>query len=121
MKRILTTMCALAVIMAGTALPAHAAESRSGYYPIDVKEYLGGDSHRISKVYQLALSDDPSAIPTQDFERDGRLYFLLDMTRQDDIGVDTKPYTKTATLASDTDDMEQILQRLEPTLEGHHR
>ena len=121
MKRILTAMCALAVIMAGTALPAHAAEpagtTDASYYPIDVKEYLEGDSHRISKVYQLAISDDPSAIPTQDFERDGRLYFLLDMTRQDDIGVDTKPYTQTATLASDTDDMEQILQRLEAAME----
>ena len=117
MKRILTTLCALAVIMAGSALPAHAAESQSSYYPIDVKEYLEGDSHRISKVYQLSLSDDPSAIPTDDFERDGRLYFLLDMTRQDDIGVDTKPHTQSVTLASNTDDMEQILRRLEAAME----
>ncbi len=121
MKRILTTLCALAVIMAGTALPAHAAApagtTDASYYPIDVKEYLEGDSRRISKVYQLSLSDDPSAIPTDDFERDGRLYFLLDMTRQDDIGVDTKPHTQSVTLASDTDDMEQILQRLEAAME----
>ena len=95
MKRILTTMCALAIVMAGAAVPACAAEqpvsdtpqptaeaqptpkaetpSKESYYPIDVKEYLEGDSQRISKVYQLALSDDPDPIPTEDFERDGRL------------------------------------------------
>ena len=98
MKRILTTMCALAVVLASASLPAHAAEApnESSYYPIDVKEYLEGDSPRISKVYQLALSDDPTAIPTGDFERVGRLYFLLDMTRKDEVGVDTKPHTHTA-------------------------
>lgn len=119
MKRILTTLCALAVVLVGAGLPARAAEApnESRYYPIDVKEYLEGDSNRISKVYRCSLSDDPSAIPAGDFERDGRLYFLLDMTRKDEVGVDTKPHTHTATLASDTDDMEQILQRLEATME----
>lgn len=119
MKRILTAMCALAIVMAGASLPAHAAQApeKEAYYPIDVKEYLEGDSHRISKVYQLSLLDDPAAIPTGEFERDGRRYFLLDMTRKDEVGVETKPHTHTATLASDTDDMEEILQRLESTME----
>ena len=35
-------------------------------------------------MYQLSLADDPSQIPTEDFERDGRLYYLLDMTRKDE-------------------------------------
>lgn len=119
MKRILTVLCALAIVMAGASIPAQAAQApeKDAYYPIDVKEYLEGDSHRISKVYQLSLLDNPAAIPTGEFERDGRLYFLLDMTRKDEVGVDTKPHTHTATLASDTDDMEEILQRLESTME----
>lgn len=99
MKRILITMCVLAVLVAG-AVPALAAETpQSHYYPVEVKEYLEGDSPRISKIYQLSLSDDPSAIPTGDFERDGRLYFLLDMTRKDEIGVDTKLHTERSVMA----------------------
>ena len=60
----------------------------ASYYPISVDEYMEGDSPRIKKVYQLSLADDPSQIPTEDFERDGRLYYLLDMTRKDEVGVD---------------------------------
>lgn len=122
MKRILTTLCALALVMAGSA-PALAAESTPGqsasYYPISVEEYTAGDldEPRIEKVYQLSLSDDPSGIPTEDFVRNGRLYYLLDMTRKDEVGVDTQTHTETVTRPSDTSDMEEILQGLEAELE----
>ena len=83
------------------------------------EEYTYGDfdEPRIDKVYQLSLSDDPSGIPTEDFVRNGRLYYLLDMTRKDEVGVDTKPHTETITRPSDTDNMEKILQGLEAELE----
>lgn len=122
MKRILTTLCALAIVMAGS-VPALAAESTSGqsanYYPISVEEYTYGsfDEPRIEKVYQLSLSDDPSGIPTEDFVRNGRLYYLLDMTRENEIGVDTQTYTQTVTQPSDTKDLETILQRLDAEME----
>jgi len=81
-----------------------------------VEEYTSGplDELRIDKVYQLSLNDDPSGIPTGDFERGGRLYYLL---RKDEVGVDTREHTETVTLASDTDKMDAILQRLEGELE----
>ena len=118
MKRILTTMCALTLILAA-AVPALAVEPEqsASYYPTSVEEYMEGDSPRIKKVYQLSLADDPSQIPTEDFERDGRLYYLLDMTRKDEVGVDIQTITQTKTLASETNDMEQILQSLEPQME----
>ena len=86
MKRILTILCALAIVMAGsaTALAADAETGQSAsYYPISVEEYTYGDFDelRINKTYQLSLSDDPSLIPTEDFTRNGRHYYLLDMTR----------------------------------------
>lgn len=122
MKRIFTTVCALALVVAG-AVPALASEpvqtADSGqsthYYPVSVDEYTTGDldEPRISKTYRLSRTDDPSLIPTEDFERNGRLYYLLDMTREDEIGVDVKAHTETITMASDTDDMEEILKRLE--------
>lgn len=120
MKRILTTLCALALIVAGsaTALAAEAA-SDSSYYPISVEEYTYGDFDelRINKVYQLSLSDDPSLIPTEDFTRNGRRYFLLDMTRKDEVGVDIQTHTETVTKPSDTNNLETILQRLDAEME----
>ena len=117
-KRILTVMCALTLVMAAS-IPALAAEPKqcASHYPIEVEEYMEGDNPRIRKVYQLSLADDPSELPTEDFERDGRLYYLLDMTRSDEVGVDIKTYTQTETLASDTNKMEDVLKRLEPQME----
>ena len=68
MKRIVTTLCALAVIMVGS-IPAMAAEEPprqdASYYPISVDEYTYGELEepRINKVYQLSLSDDPASSP----------------------------------------------------------
>ena len=122
MKRILTILCALAIVMAGsaTALAADAPSGQSAsYYPISVEEYTYGDFDelRINKVYQLSLSDDPSLIPTEDFVRNGRRYYLLDMTRKDEVGVDIQTHTETVTQASDTNNLETILQRLDAEME----
>lgn len=118
MKRIVIALCAAAAVMSASipALAAEAGQSAS-YYPVDVEEYLEGDSPRIKKAYQLSLADDPSAIPTEDFVVDGRLYYLLDLTRKDGVGVDIQPYTETVTLASDTNDLEVILQGLDAEME----
>ena len=122
MKRIFTILCALALVMAGSAT-ALAAEPEAGqsasYYPISVEEYTYGDFDelRINKTYQLSLADDPSLIPTEDFIRNGRRYYLLDMTRKDEVGVDIQTHTETITQASDTNNLETILQRLDAEME----
>ena len=120
MKHILTALCALALFAAG-ATPALAAETPqpSSYYPISVEEYTYGplDELRVNKVYQLSLLDDPGLIPTEDFERGGRRFYLLDMTRKDEVGVDTQTYTETVTLSSNTNKMDDILQRLDAEIE----
>ena len=130
MKRIFTAMCALALLMAGctpalaaaapsSSTPSSQEPERSCYYPVKVEEYTSGplDELRIDKVYQLSLGDDPSGIPTGDFVRNGRLYYLLDMVRKDEVGVDTQTHTETVTLASDTNKMDAILQRLDAEME----
>ena len=122
MKRILTILCALALVMAGSAT-ALAAEPEAGqsasYYPVSVEEYTYGDFDelRINKTYQLSLSDDPSLIPTEDFVRNGRRYYLLDMTRKDEVGVDIQTHTEAVTKPSDTNNLETILQRLDAEME----
>ena len=121
MKRIFTILCALALVMAGsaTALAADDTGQSASYYPISVEEYTYGDFDelRINKTYQLSLSDDPSLIPTEDFVRNGRRYSLLDMTRKDEVGVDIQTHTEAVTQASDTNNLETILQRLDAEME----
>ena len=66
---------------------------------------------------QLSIDDDPRGIPTEDFDSYGRHYFLVDMIRENDVGVDTKPHTETITLTSDTNQMDAVLQRLDTEME----
>ena len=118
MKKTVSLLFTALILCATLLLPASAAEG-SCYYPISVEEYTYGplDELRIDKTYQLSLDDDSSGIPTKDFVRGGRLYYLLDMTKKDEVGVDTQTYTQTVTLPSDTNNMEDILQKLDAEIE----
>ena len=115
-KRITMLLCALCALVSAATLPALAAEQ---HYPVSVEEYTYGplDELRINKVYQLSLSDSPSGIPTEDFERNGRHYYRLDMIRQDEVGVDTQAHTETITMDSDTGDLAEVLKRLDAQME----
>lgn len=128
MKRTIPLFLAMFLLCTILAVPASAAQTAepaepgrdSAYYPISVEEYTHEETGelRIQKVYQLSLDDDPSFIPTGDFNRNGRLYYLLDMTRKDEVGVDTKPHVQTVTIPSDTNNMEKILQTLDAEIEA---
>lgn len=115
MKSRTTMLLCTIVLLLGIAVPP-ALAAGGPYYPISVEEYTAGslDEPRISKVYQLSLADDPSGIPTEDFVRDGRRYYLLDLIKEDEVGVDTQDYTDTVTQDSDTNDLSQVLKQLEP-------
>ena len=115
-KRMVMLLCVLCVLVSTATLPALAAEQ---HYPVSVEEYTYGplDELRINKIYQLSLSDDPSGIPTEDFDRNGRHYYLLDMVRKDEVGVDTQPHTETITMDSDTGDLAEGLKRLDAQME----
>lgn len=116
-KQIAMLLCALSALLSVTALPALAATEQ--HYPVSVEEYTYGplDELRINKVYQLSLSDDPGGIPTEDFDRNGRHYYLLDLIRQDEVGVDTQPYTETITMDSNTGDLSAVLKQLDGEME----
>lgn len=97
--------------------PAFAAESAAILYPENIVEYMEGDRPRLNKIYTLAASDDPALIPSSDFERDGKTYTLLDMTRQDNTQINTRAYIETVTLSSKTKNMEKIIAMLEASME----
>lgn len=113
MKRT-AALCLAALLACSLAIPAMAADV---LYPVEVTEYMEGDSSRLKKIYVLAPTDDPSLIPTEDFDREGQTYTLLDITRQDQVETDTRDYTEMVTLESKTKDMDAILPQLTATLE----
>ena len=113
MKRT-AALCLAALLACSLAIPAMAADI---LYPVEVTEYMEGDSSRLKKIYVLTPADDPSLIPTEDFAREGQTYTLLDITRQDQVETDTRDYTETVTLESKTKDMDAILPQLTDTLE----
>ena len=106
--------CLAELLACSLAIPAMAADI---LYPVEVTEYMEGDSSRLKKIYVLTPADDPSLIPTEDFDREGQTYTLLDITRQDQVETDTRDYTETVTLESKTKDMDAILPQLTATLE----
>ena len=114
MKKYLAMLLCTTALLLNATMPALAANQQ---YPISVESFMEGDNPQIRKVYQLSLTDDPSTIPTGDFERDGRLYYLLDITRTDQVGVDVQTHTETVTLDSDTGEMSEILKRLDAEME----
>lgn len=116
MKRKLTLIFAVGLVLS-LACSAFAAEGAAALYPEDIEECMEGNYPRLKKGYILTASDDPASIPTADFERDGKTYTLLDMTRQDNIQTDTRDYTETVTLSSKTKDKEKIIAELEASME----
>ena len=146
MKRIFCTLCAMTLLLCGVMTTAFAAAAptempqaaeggntaspategiaepiptpdRVPLYPAEVKQSEENGVTRIEKIYYLTSQDDPSNIPTEDFEREGKVYTLLDVLKQAQIESDTQDYVEVLTLDSDTQDMEKILAMLEPELE----
>ena len=86
-------------------------------YPIDIGYNEDDTAWRMKKVYQLDASADPSVIPTENFEQEGREYVFLDLLAEDQRETDTKEHTQQITQESSTKDTETVLKNLAPTLE----
>jgi len=88
-----------------------------GLYPAEVKINEENGISRLEKVYYLTAADNPAAIPTGDFEREGKCYTLLDLLKNDQTETETKDHIEVITMNSETKDMAEILKQLEPELE----
>lgn len=89
----------------------------SAVYPAEVRASEENGVHYLEKVYCLTVKDDPAAIPTADFDREGRTYTLLDILKNDQTETETKDYIEIVTLNSETKDMAEIIKQLAPELE----
>ena len=101
---------------AGETLPLLVPAS-AAVYPAEVRVSEENGIAHLEKVYYLTAKDDPTAIPTADFEREGKTYTLLDLLKNDLTETDTKEYIEVLTLDSKTKDLEEIIKTLEPELE----
>ena len=133
-KRICSLIFTLLLLCSMTRM-AFAAEEESAYintldapveeqippsaavYPAEVRTSEENGVSHLEKIYYLTAADDPSAIPTGDFEREGRNYTLLDLLRNDQTETETKEHIEIITKDSDTKDMAEIIKVLEPELE----
>ena len=118
-----TLLLALA-ILSGTALAAGAENAEATQqpppavlYPAEVRTSEENGVIRLEKVYYLSTRDDPAAIPTGDFDREGRHYTLLDVLKNDLSETETQDYIEVVTLDSATKDMGEIIKMLEPERE----
>ena len=109
-KQMIAILCAALLSVSAYSFPARAEYS---YSPVTVEEYTENNIPRIRKVYQLALGDDPSLIPSDDFEQDGYRYSLLDITQKNEVNVQTKEHRETISKDSDTGDLSANLKRLD--------
>ena len=108
-RRFFVTLCVLA-LFATAAVPVSAAE-RNPYQPVRTEMFASGESEAIHmvRIYQLSPVDDPSGIPTRDFEDHGWVYHMVDMSSEEETGTDSRQITRTVTKSSETDKMEKIL------------
>ena len=100
---------ALAAETEGTE-PAQGAPPSAVLYPAEVRTSEENGMIRLEKVYYLSTRDDPAAIPTGDFDREGRHYTLLDVLKNDLSETDSKDYIEVVTLDSSTKDMAEIIK-----------
>ena len=137
MKKQLATLLCTALMLCSMSGAAFAAETeipaeqevvpaltfplevlpQSTVYPAEVRAREENGVSRLEKVYYLTVEDDPTAIPTGDFVREGKIYTLLDLLKNDQTETDTREHIEVVTLESSTKDMTEILKLLEPKLE----
>ena len=109
--------CTAMAAEAGDTEPAQGAPPPAALYPAEVRTSEENGMIRLEKVYYLSTRDDPAAIPTGDFDREGRHYTLLDVLKNDLSETDSKDYIEVVTLDSSTKDMAEIIKMLEPERE----
>ena len=96
--------CTAMAAEAGDTEPAQGAPPPAALYPAEVRTSEENGMIRLEKVYYLSTRDDPAAIPTGDFDREGRHYTLLDVLKNDLSETDARDYIEVVTMDSGTKD-----------------
>ena len=86
-------------------------------YPSDVQAVITDTGRQIIKTYTLSEGQDPNGIPRNSFLIDGWRYEMTDITEKHNSGTDTRDHTETVEISTETNDINEIIKQLAPTLE----
>ena len=91
---------------------------QTGYYPIAIETAEDAGVRLLVKTFLVPEGTDPQALIEESLTRRGITYQVSDiLLRELEGDVQTKPVTKTVTTPAETDDTEELLTLLSPTLE----
>lgn len=91
---------------------------QTGYYPIAIETAEDAGVHLLVKTFLVPEGTDPQALVEESLTRRGITYQVSDiLLRELEGDSQTKPVTKTVTTPAETDDTEELLTLLSPTLE----
>jgi len=97
--------------------PAVPEDERAELYPADVKTIIDVNGRQIVRTYILTAEQRPADIPRDSFVRDGWRYTLTDIIEQRTASLDTWSHIETVEINTDSNDLNEIIQYLSPTLE----
>lgn len=91
---------------------------QTGYYPIAIETAEDAGVRLLVKTFLVPEGTDPQALVEESLTRRGITYQVSDiLLRELEGDAQTKPVTKTVTTPAETDDTEELLTLLSPTLE----
>ena len=99
--------------------PQSIQETHTELFPTDVERVIEDAGRQIIRTYILYPGQCPSNIPRDSFERDGWLFALTDITQRRTTEKETRHFTKTVEIRTDTNNLNEIIPLLYPTIEYH--
>ena len=91
---------------------------QTGYYPIAIETAKDAGVRLLVKTFLVPEGTDPQALVEESLTRRGITYQVSDiLLRELEGDAQTKPVTKTVTTPAETDDTEELLTLLSPTLQ----
>lgn len=109
MKKTITIMAVFLLLSMNTAFAAE--------YPSQVSYNLNNGIFEVRKTYEMQVDEEPSAQTKQGFEQDGYSFVLTDMLRQELPEQQSKEYTETVTVSSESKELTAILPLFADTKE----
>ena len=107
MKKTITIIAVFLLLSMNTVFAAE--------YPSQVSYNLNNGIFEVRKTYEMQVDEEPSAQAKQSFEQDGYSFVLTDMLRQELPEQQSKEYTETVTVSSESKELTAILPLLADT------
>ena len=109
MKKTITIMAVFLLLSINTVFAAE--------YPSQVSYNLNNGIFEVRKTYEMQVDEEPSAQAKQSFEQDGYSFVLTDMLRQELPEQQSKEYTETVTVSSESKELTAVLPLFADTKE----